>query len=396
MSPTPVTMASPVEPASYAWEATDEEVAARYGVPLERVLRFDLNTSPRTPPFVLDLLAGGRFLTPLCDYPPGDYGALVEAAGAAYGVDRARLIVGAGADEVLDLCAKAFLPPGGRAVVPVPTYAMYRVLTEQRPATVVGVPRLGPQDGYALDVDATREAAGRADLVWLCSPNNPVGLPEADGAIAGVLDGLLADASTAGRVPPAVILDEAYAEFAGSTLLGLLERYPRLVVVRTTSKAYALAGFRVGVGIGAPDTIARLSLYRPPGSISTVSATVAAEAFRRPEVMRANVARLSAERERLANALGAAGWSVGPSVTNFLLVDFGSREASAAAAEPMLGRGLVPRTFGADHPLADHLRITVRTPDEDDRLIELAAETPGRGRVTAATASPGPASLETT
>ena len=123
---------------------------------------------------------------------------------------------------------------------------------------------------------------------------------------------------------------------------------------------------------------------------------MAAEAFRRPEVMRENVARLSAERDRLADALMAAGWSVGPSVTNFLLVDFGSREACAAAAETMLGRGLVPRTFAADHPLADHLRITLRTPDEDDRLIEVAAASPARDLVAAPTAPPGPASLETT
>ena len=372
MSPTPVTMASPVEPASYAWEATDEEVAARYGVPLERVLRFDLNTSPRTPPFVLDLLAGGRFLTPLCDYPPGDYGALVEAAGVAYGVDRARLVVGAGADEVLDLCAKAFLPPGGRAVVAVPTYAMYRVLTEQRPATVVAVPRLGPADGYALDVDATREAAGRADLVWLCSPNNPTALAEPDGAIGELLDGLATDAATDGRTPPAVILDEAYAEFTGTTLLPLRARYPRLVVVRTLSKAYALAGLRVGFAIARRETLAEIEPYRPPGSVSTISVTVATEALRDPAILAANVPRVVAERQRLRAALTALGWAPGPSVTNFLLVSFGSAERAAAAAEGLLRRGLVPRTFPSGHPLADHLRLTVRSPEEDDRLIAAA------------------------
>lgn len=377
MSPTPNTMASPVEPASYAWEATDEEVAARYDVPIEHVLRFDLNTSPRTPAFVADVLAAGRFQAPLCEYPPGDYRTLARAAAAAYGVDPGRLVVGAGADEILDLCAKALLPPGGTAVVPVPTYAMYRVLTEQRPARVLSVARLGRELGYALDRAATRAAARHADLVWLCSPNNPTGLPEPDGAIAGLLDGILADAGDDDRIPPAVVLDEAYAEFVGRTLLGLLDRYPRLVVVRTASKAYGLAGLRIGFGVGSAETIARLALYRPPGSVSTVSATVATEAFARPARMRQNVELLVAERERLAARLTGAGWSVGPSVTNFLLVDRGSREAAAATAEAMLRRGLVPRTFGADHPLANHLRLTVRTPAEDDRLIELAEATAG-------------------
>lgn len=378
MSTTPTRMAHPTEPASYAWEATDEGVAARYGVPVERVLRFDLNTSPAVPGFVAGLLAAGRFETPLSDYPPGDYRRLVEAAATAYGVRPSQVVVGAGADEVLELCAKAFLPPGGSAVVPVPSYAMYRVLTEQRPAAVVAVPRRPASEGRSLDVAATRAAARHADLVWLCNPNNPTGRPEPDGAIAALLDGIAADAAADGAEPPAVVLDEAYAEFAGGSLLGLLGRYPRLVVVRTASKAYALAGLRVGFGLGRPETIDRVALYRPPGSVSTVSATLVTEALGRPADMRANVARLCAERERLARALADAGWSVGPSATNFLLVDLGTPVRAASVAEAMLARGMVPRTFPADHPLADHLRITVRTPDDDDRLIELAREIAGR------------------
>ncbi len=374
MSPSPTTFVSPGEPASYAWEATDEEVAARYGVPLERVARFDLNTSPAAPPFVADVLAGGRFQAPLADYPPGDYRELTEAAADVYGVAPDEVVVGAGADEILDIAAKAFLPPGGAAVVPAPTYAMYRVLTEQRPARVLPVPRSVAALGHALDVAATRTAARDADLVWLCSPNNPTGLAEPDGAIAGLLEGLLADAREAGSPPPAVVLDEAYAEFAGTDLVALRERYEPLVIVRTMSKAYALAGFRVGFGIGSAATIARLARYRPPGSVATVSATVATEALRRPGEMLENVARLASERERLARALAAIGWRVAPSVTNFLLIDLGDRGRAAATAEAMLAHGLVPRTFGDDHPLGDHLRITVRTREDDERLIELAAE----------------------
>lgn len=378
MSPSPTWFASPVEPASYAWEATDEQVAARYGVPSERIVRFDLNTPPVAPPFVLEILAGGRFQTALSDYPPGDYRELTEAAAAAYGVRPDEIVVGAGADEVLDIAAKALLPPGGVAVVPVPTYAMYPVLTEQRPARVVAVARRPAADGYALDLPAMRAAAAGSDLVWLCSPNNPTGLPEPDGAIAGLLDGLTADSRSRGTQAPAVVLDEAYAEFGGADLLDLRGRYPRLVVVRTMSKAYSLAGFRVGFGVGARETISRLARFRPPGSVATVSATVATEALLRPDVMRANVTATVAERERFAAALRAAGWRVGPSTTNFLLVDFGTTPRAAAVAEAMLGHGLVPRTFGPDHPLSDHLRVTVRTRADDDRLIELAADLAAR------------------
>lgn len=369
-------MTLPTAPASYSWEATDEGVAARFGIPLERVARFDLNTSPGAPPFVAEILARGRFETPVSEYPPGDYRRLVEAAAAAYGVDPVDVVSGAGADEILDLCAKAFLPPGGSALVPVPTYAMYRVLTEQRPARVLAVPRLPGDRGYALDVPAVRRTALDADaaLVWLCNPNNPTGGGEPTGTIEALLDGLAADAAAAGRPCPVVVLDEAYAEFIGTTLLGLRTRYPRLVTVRTASKAYALAGLRVGFAIGTAETIGRLRLYRPPGSVSTVSATVVAEALRRPAEMRANVERIAVERARLASALSALGWSVAPSVTNFVLVDRSTPELAARTAEGLMTRGLVPRTFGADHPLASHLRITVRSPEEDDRLIEAATE----------------------
>jgi histidinol-phosphate aminotransferase len=374
MSPTPVTTNLPTQPASYSWEATDEEVSARFGVPLERILRFDLNTSPAPPGLVAEILAAGTFEAPLSEYPPSDYRRLVETAARVYGVGTGELLVGAGADEILDLVAKAFLPAGGRAVVPVPSYAMYRVVTEQRGATAVQVARLGADEGYRLDVEATRASAADAEVVWLCSPNNPTGLPEPDGAIAELLEGIAADARAAGRPPATVILDEAYAEFVGRTLLELRFAHPNLVVVRTASKAYALAGLRVGFAVARPETIARIAPYRPPGSVSTVSVSVVTAALADPRGMTANVERVDAERDRLSSELRAAGWSVGPSVTNFLLVDFGTPERAAATALGMLERGLVPRTFAAGHPLAHCLRLTIRDRAGNERLVAAAGE----------------------
>ena len=379
MTPTPVTFASPTAPASYTWEATNEEVAARYGVDPRAIVRFDLNTSPTPPALVERLLAAGEFDAPISEYPPSDYRRLVQAAAARYDASTDELIVGAGADEILDLVAKAFLAPGGRAVVPAPTYAMYRVCTEQRGASVVSVPRLPATDGWAMDVAAVREAARDASLIWLCSPNNPTGLAEPDGAIETLLAGLDADAARDGRPAPIAVLDEAYAEFAGRSLAGLRWTFPNLLVVRTVSKAYALAGMRVGFAIGRPELIARMNPYRPPGSVSVVSVTVATEALLDDTVLDANLERVVRERARLSAELGAAGWRVGPSVTNFVLVDFGGAEHASAVAEALLRRGLVPRTFGADHPLAGHLRLTVRDRDENDRLIEAARDLTGQG-----------------
>ena len=394
MSPTPATMAIPTQPTAYAWEATDEQVAERYDLPIEAILRFDLNTSPAPPDLAVRLLRGGEYGRAISEYPPSDYRDLVAAASERYGVGREEILVGAGADEVLDLLAKAFLAPGSVAVVPTPTYAMYRVLTEQRRARPVAVPRRSAAEGFAIDVAALRMAAREAALVWLCSPNNPTGLPEPPGAVADFLAGLAADAAADGRPSPVVVLDEAYAEFAGGSLVGLRAAYPRLVVVRTASKAYALAGLRVGFAIARPEVLVEVEPYRPPGSVAIPSVAVVAAALRDPSLPAGNVARVEIERARLASAFEAAGLPAHPSLTNFLLVDMGGPERAHGMAEGLLRRGLVPRTFGADHPLAGHLRFTVRDEPQDDRLIAAFVELAPAFRGAAATTHPAPSTLE--
>ena len=259
-------------------------------------------------------------------------------------------------------------------MIPVPTYAMYRILAEQRGARVIAVPRLGRERGWAMDGPAVREAARRATLVWICNPNNPTGRPEPAGAIESLLEGLERDAAADGRPMPVVVVDEAYGEFAGQSVIPLRRRYPNLVAVRTASKAYALAGLRVGFAVGAAPTLRRIALYRPPGSVGTISATVVAQALREPGEMLANVERVERERPRLARALDAAGWRPQPSVTNFILLDLVTAERSEAASLALMARGLVPRTFGHGHPLAHCLRVTVRDPGENDRLIEAVGE----------------------
>jgi histidinol-phosphate aminotransferase len=374
MSPTPVTFALPTEPIGYAWEATSEAVAERYGLPVASIARFDLNTVPQPSEVAERAVREGRYEVPISEYPPSDYRRLVDAAAARYGVDPGELLVGAGADEILDLLGKAFIPPGGAANVPTPSYAMFTVVTAQRGARVLAVPRRPASDGFALDGPAIRAAASAQDahLIWLCSPNNPTALPEPEGTIERLLDELHADADAAGRSTPVVVLDEAYAEFIDQSLVDLRSRYPRLVVVRTLSKAYALAGLRVGFAVARPEVIAALAIYRPPGSVSVVSLAAGEAVLRDDAVAPAAVARIVAERERLASGLTAAGWTVLPSRTNFLLVDFGSPQRTATVTEGLLRRGLVPRTFPSDHPLAAYLRLTVRDRAQDDRLIAAA------------------------
>jgi histidinol-phosphate aminotransferase len=363
-------------PPTYSWEPTTDFLAARYGLPRESIVRFDVNTSP-LPPDLRDVLAG-PFDPLLSEYPPSDYATLVAAAAASYGVATSEILPTAGADEALDLTARAFLREGSVAIVATPTYAMYRIVSEQRGARVVAVPRLGPEAEFGLDVEAIANATSRdgASIVWLCEPNNPTGGYEPPERVGRLLAALELSASRSGAEPPAVVMDEAYAEFVGRSTLGLRLDYPRLIVIRTLSKAHALAGARVGFAIARPETLAPIIAFRAPASVGTVSAGLAEAALRRPGLATENVARIGTQRERLAKELAALGWQPYPSRTNFILVRFSSADAAERAAETLLRRGLVPRTFGSGHPFADCLRLTVRSAEENTRLIEAARGIP--------------------
>ena len=367
-------MSTPKPLPTYDWEPTTEFLAAKYGLPREAIVRYDVNTSP-LPPDLRDVLAG-PFVPVLSEYPPSDYAALVDAAAAAYAVGADELLPTAGADEALDLSARAFLREGSVAVAAVPTYAMYRIVTEQRGATFREVPRMSAEAGFGLDIPALVQASRGADLVWLCEPNNPTGSAEPPERIEALLVHLATDSASVGRRPPAVVIDEAYAEFTGLSTIGLLNRYPRLAVIRTLSKAHALAGARVGFAVARPQTLALIKSFRAPASVSTVSAALAGAALSNPELAAANVAMIAEQRDRLIAELSAIGWRPYPSRVNFVLVQFSSPGAAAAAAEALLKTGLVPRTFGPEHPLADCLRLTVRSAAENDRLIAAARGIP--------------------
>lgn len=350
----------------YTWEPSNAAIAARYGLRPEQILRFDLNTSPALPGFVEEVLAG-PFEPPLNEYPDSLYADLAEAAAGYVGCGPSEIVVGVGADEVLDIIAKAYLGPGRRAILALPTYSMYGVLTSQRDAHARVVMRLGPDAGFGLDLGKLLPALEGASLVWLCAPNNPTGAPEPEENLLAVLEA----AAALGERGPAVVVDEAYIEFRPPSLVPLRERYPGLIVVRTVSKAFGLAGVRVGYAVAARPTIERLERYRPPGSVPTVSAAIAAAALRRPELACANARSLSLERDWLARRLEGLGLAPYPSVTNFLLCPIGDAATTEAATQHLLRNGIVTRTFGPGSPLVGHLRFTVRSRDQNERLADV-------------------------
>ena len=350
----------------YTWEPPDRVIAARYGVAEDQILRFDLNTSPGAPAFLPDALPG-PYDPALNEYPDSTYAELAEAAAAYVDASPGEILVGCGADEVLDIIAKAFLAPGDVSVVPIPTYSMYGVLTTQRGARMAALPRLGAASGFALDLPAMWAALDDAAVVWLCVPNNPTGAPEAAADIESLLE---AGASLEGG-GPIFVVDEAYIEFDPGSLAPLRERFGALIVVRTISKAFALPGLRVGYAVAARSTIERLERFRPPGSVSTVSATIAASALRQSELATANAEAIGAERDWLAGRLTAMGKEPYPSVTNFLLCPIGTQDEAEAATEHLLHGGIVPRTFGPADPLRGHLRFTVRDRQQNERFLQV-------------------------
>ncbi|HWL33450.1 MAG TPA: aminotransferase class I/II-fold pyridoxal phosphate-dependent enzyme [Gaiellaceae bacterium] len=324
------TVALPEGFAAYAWSPSSEEVAARHGLHPEQVLRFDQNTPPF--PGVPQVPLAESFAR-LQEYPDGTYGELRDAAAGYCGVAPEQVVPGAGADELILLCARTFLEPGRTAAIFEPTYALYRIATELAGAAVVD------------------ESHGAA-LIWICNPNNPTGEVRTAAEIADLA-----------RAHPdaAVVVDEAYFEYAGVTSVPLVEELPNVVVLRTLSKAFGLASLRVGYAVAAPSFAAELERRRPPASVSGPAARIAAAALREP---RLDVEETIAERERVREALTAAGHDAPAGYGNFVFV----RDPSLG---PLLeAQGLVVRETGGG------IRVTLRRPRENDVLLAALAAAP--------------------
>ena len=322
---------------AYAWSPSSAEVAARHGLRPEQILRYDQNTPPT--PGVPQVPLAESFAR-LQEYPDGTYMELREAAAGYCGVSSEHVVVGAGADELILLCARTFLGPGSAAAIEEPTYGLYRIATELEGASTTG-------------------SVENADLIWVCNPNNPTGALRDPAEIA-----MLARANP----DAAVVVDEAYYEYAGATCVPLIAEQPNLIVLRTLSKAFGFAALRVGWAVASPEVAAELELRRPPASLSGPAARIGAAALREPRV---DVNHTLAERERVRAALVAAGHDCPESHGNFVFLR--SEKPLGAILE---GQGLVVREVSGG------IRITLRRPRENDVILAAlgAASTPSPGR----------------
>ncbi len=306
--------------------------------------------------------------------PPGDHGlgcnrypdpqpqALLDALAALYGVRSSQVLVGRGSDEAIDLLVRAFCRAGQDAIaIQPPTFGMYAVCARIQNAAVVEVP-LSPS--FALDVDALLAALTPAvKLVFVCTPNNPTGQLVAQAEVVRLAQAL------AGRA--LVVVDEAYIEFADATsAAGLIDRFDNLAVLRTLSKAWALAGARIGTLLANEEVIALLRRIMPPYPLPRPCVDLALEALseRGQAVAREHIEVVRQQRQRMAAALAALPGvrEVILSQANFLAVRF---DDAAVAYQRLLGAGIVVRDVRRYPQLGDALRITIGTPEENDGVL---------------------------
>ncbi len=311
--------ALPAEFRPYTWAPPSDEVARLAGIDRSQVVRYDQNT----PPLPLPTTRPGtiaRALARVNEYPPGGYVELRAAIAAYAGVDPDNVVLGTGADDLILLCARSFAAPGERIAIPAaPTYPLYRLAAELAGAEV------GDEDPV---------------FTFTCRPNSP------DGALR--------------PLPEArpLACDEAYFEYCGATAIPLLDE--GVVVIRTFSKAFALAGARIGYALAPRELAAELNARQAPAPVSSLAAALAVAALASPP----DLSPLVEERERLASALRALGLAPLPSQANFVFVPL---EDAHAAADSLLRRGLVVRAYD------DGIRVTIRDRADDDLIVEALA-----------------------
>jgi histidinol dehydrogenase len=274
---------------------------------------------------------------------PSVYASELKAALAAYaGVRAEEVVTGCGSDDILASTIRAFAEPGDRLAYSDPTFGMLPLLARMNGLVSVPVPAPTP---YTLDVDAM--LAARARVTYLCSPNNPTGLALSRAEIEHVVE----------HAAGIVLLDEAYAEFMGEGWLAEAPRHARLIVARTMSKAFGLAGIRVGYATGAASLVLQVEKARGPYMVSASAERAALVALRDDiDWMRTHVAAAVESRERFSVALQQIGLVPLPSAANFVFVPVSD---AAAVAYRMRAGGVAVRPFPAVHGIGDGVRITV-------------------------------------
>ncbi|MEX1072754.1 MAG: aminotransferase class I/II-fold pyridoxal phosphate-dependent enzyme, partial [Chloroflexota bacterium] len=354
---------------AYPAEPSDEHVAAQIGLSVEEVVRYDLNTLGGGPlPGAVAGLAAYD-LRRAGEYGDMAYPRLRAVLAARLGVAPEQIMPGAGADELIRLLATAALSDGDAALLPTPTFGMFAVETRLAGGRVVELPRHDLATRQTVTELRAVAAEAAARLVWLCTPNNPTGDRYPLAEIGELASGL----------PALVVVDEVYLEFAeadtgeppnSESAVNLQAELSNVLVLRSLSKAYGLAGTRIGYLVVPLPLAARFDAIRLPLSVAAPSEAMALGALADEPAAVARRREMIAQRRRLEQALRRFGCETLPSVTNF--VAFRPPNATGLAGA-LLGRGLVLRAYDRG-PMAGWLRAGARDAADTGRLIAALEE----------------------
>jgi histidinol-phosphate aminotransferase len=343
-----------------------EELAREYDLAPDAIVKLASNENPRGPSASVRAAIAAA-AADITRYPDGNGFELKRALAARFGVRAEHIVLGNGSNDVLELASQAFLRPGDCAMYSQHAFAVYPLATQARGATGIEV----PARDYGHDLDAMLAAVNeRTRMVFIANPNNPTGswLP------AQAVKAFLA------RMPRevVVVLDEAYDEYLGaaerSRSATWLAEHPNLIVSRTFSKAYGLAGLRVGFGMMDAAVAEMLNRVRQPFNVNSVAQAAALAALADIDYVAESAALNRSGLAALGTALEAMGVAYVPSHANFVLVEVGD---AASVYERLLRRGVIVRPV-ANYGLPRHLRVTVGLPAENERFISALASALGR------------------
>jgi histidinol-phosphate aminotransferase len=306
-----------------------------------------------------------EFIGQLHVYPEGSGFYLCEALGRFYGVGREKIVLGNGSVELVEMAARAFVNPQNNAVFSHGSFALYPIACQIMNAPIKPV----PMNERNHDLGALLEAVDEhTRLVILDNPINPTGRHIAFQDLKAFLE----------KIPETalVIVDEAYKEFADApdyaSTLPLMEHFPNLMILGTFSKAYGLAGLRVGYGFAHPDVIATIHKVRSPFNTSSVAQVAAIAALKDQEFVKRGAELNRVERAYLAEQTRALGLTVTPSMANFLLVDVPM--AAGDFFQRLMREGVIVRPLG---PYPNSLRVSVFTREGNDRFLQGAKKVLG-------------------
>jgi histidinol-phosphate aminotransferase len=323
-----------------------------YSPDIKGELRLDTNTNVLGPnPAAQKFLKEQRI--DISDYPSTYSDGLRSALAGLYGLDADNFVVGSGSDEMLDVSFKTFTEWGDDCLVPYPSYTLYDFFAQMNGGKVI-LSEL--TEDFQLDVDDI--TSSKAKIVIIASPNNPTGNSFRQKDIEDILAGFKG----------IVIVDEAYGEYSENSMIPKVNEFDNMIVLRTFSKAYAMAALRVGYAVANKDVAEMMTAVKIPYSLNSLSEGAAEAAIKDQDFIRKSTEMVSLERPKLASGLSKLGFEPYPSDSNFILARSPIDHAELTAS--LKECGILIRDFGSKRRMDNCVRFTVGTGDMNKRLLD--------------------------